>query len=89
MFVTSPEFIGNVNDSLPTRTIIEVDGVNHQPYTVDQIQIFAGKCRLAVPTNTDVRQGQRYSFVVSSPIHPHFQAFTSNIHPARRQPRSR
>ncbi len=24
------------------RTIIEVDGVNHVPYTVDEIQIFAG-----------------------------------------------
>ncbi|KAG7444704.1 laccase lcc5 [Guyanagaster necrorhizus] len=32
-------------------TIIEVDGVNHQPYTVDQIQIFAG---------------QRYSFVLNA-----------------------
>lgn len=31
-------------------TIIEVDGVNTQPYVVDSIQIFAG---------------QRYSFVVS------------------------
>jgi len=30
--------------------VIEVDGVNHQPHTVDQIDIFAG---------------QRYSFVVS------------------------
>ncbi|KAK0470307.1 laccase lcc5 [Desarmillaria tabescens] len=34
-----------------TMTIIEVDGVNHQPYTVDQIQIFAG---------------QRYSFVLNA-----------------------
>ncbi|PBL04373.1 laccase [Armillaria gallica] len=34
-----------------TMTIIEVDGVNHQPYTVDQIQIFAG---------------QRYSFVLDA-----------------------
>ena len=31
-------------------TIIEVDGVNHQPHTVDSIQIFAA---------------QRYSFIVS------------------------
>ncbi|KAK0444082.1 laccase [Armillaria borealis] len=51
MFATSPDFIGNVIDSLPIRTIIEVDGVNHQPYTVDQIQIFAG---------------QRYSFVLNA-----------------------
>ncbi|KAK0494066.1 laccase [Armillaria luteobubalina] len=34
-----------------TMTIIEADGVNHQPYTVDQIQIFAG---------------QRYSFVLNA-----------------------
>ena len=34
-------------------TIIEVDGTNAQPLVVDQIQIFAG---------------QRYSFVVSTPI---------------------
>jgi iron transport multicopper oxidase len=34
-----------------TMTIIEVDGVNHQPLTVDQIQIFAG---------------QRYSVVVTA-----------------------
>ncbi|KAK0204374.1 laccase [Desarmillaria ectypa] len=34
-----------------TMTIIEVDGVNHQPYIVDQIQIFAG---------------QRYSFVLNA-----------------------
>ncbi|PBK95999.1 Cu-oxidase-domain-containing protein [Armillaria gallica] len=32
-------------------TIIEVDGVNHVPYTVDEIQIFAG---------------QRYSFVLNA-----------------------
>ncbi|KAK0218569.1 laccase lcc5 [Armillaria nabsnona] len=32
-------------------TIIEVDGVNHVPYTVDQIEIFAG---------------QRYSFVLTA-----------------------
>ncbi len=24
------------------RTVIEVDGVNHEAYTVDEIQIFAG-----------------------------------------------
>ncbi|GLB41428.1 putative multicopper oxidase family protein [Lyophyllum shimeji] len=34
-----------------TMTIIEVDGVNHQPLTVDSIQIFAG---------------QRYSFVLTA-----------------------
>jgi iron transport multicopper oxidase len=32
-------------------TIIEIDGINTQPHTVDQIQIFAG---------------QRYSFVVTA-----------------------
>ncbi|KAJ7730020.1 laccase [Mycena maculata] len=34
-----------------TMTIIEVDGVNHQPLTVDSLQIFAG---------------QRYSFVLTA-----------------------
>ncbi|KAK0471426.1 laccase lcc5 [Armillaria novae-zelandiae] len=34
-----------------TMTIIEVDGVNHVPYTVDQIEIFSG---------------QRYSFVLNA-----------------------
>ncbi|KAK0231518.1 laccase lcc5 [Armillaria fumosa] len=34
-----------------TRTVIEVDGVNHEAYTVDEIQIFAS---------------QRYSFVLTA-----------------------
>ncbi len=31
------------------RTIIEVDGVNHVPYTVDEIQIFAGSFSVSFP----------------------------------------
>lgn len=38
-----------------TMTIIEVDGITHKPYTVDQIQIFAA---------------QRYSFVVRASLPP-------------------
>ena len=34
-------------------TVIEVDGINHKPYTVDSIQIFAG---------------QRYSFIVRQSV---------------------
>jgi iron transport multicopper oxidase len=37
--------------NLPLQTIIEVDGINVQPLTVDSIQIFAG---------------QRYSFVLNA-----------------------
>ena len=36
-------------DGHTSLTVIEVDGVNHQPLVVDEIQIFPG---------------QRYSFVV-------------------------
>ncbi|KAJ7117223.1 laccase 2 precursor [Mycena crocata] len=45
----SPNFIFSIDEH--TMTIIEVDGVNHQPLTVDSIQIFAG---------------QRYSFILTA-----------------------
>ncbi|KAJ6528614.1 laccase [Mycena vulgaris] len=44
-----PNFIFSIDGH--QMTIIEVDGVNHQPLTVDSIQIFAG---------------QRYSFVLNA-----------------------
>ncbi|KAJ7257197.1 laccase [Mycena haematopus] len=44
-----PNFIFSIDGH--SMTIIEVDGVNHQPLTVDSIQIFAG---------------QRYSFVLNA-----------------------
>ncbi|KAJ7646284.1 laccase [Mycena polygramma] len=44
-----PNFIFSIDGH--SMTIIEVDGVNHQPLTVDSIQIFAG---------------QRYSFVLTA-----------------------
>lgn len=62
--VTPPDCINNVIDSLRIRSIIDVDNVNHEPYTVDQIQIFASKRQFSVSKNADIRQGQRYSFVV-------------------------
>jgi iron transport multicopper oxidase len=37
-----PNFMFSIDGH--NMTIIEVDGQNHQPHTVDQIQIFAGKC---------------------------------------------
>lgn len=49
-------------------TIIEVDGVNSEPYQVDQIQIFAGMCAFSVVTVTAAHllSGQRYSFVLDA-----------------------
>ncbi|KAJ7042200.1 laccase 2 precursor [Mycena alexandri] len=44
-----PNFVFSIDGH--NMTIIEVDGVNHQPLTVDNIQIFAG---------------QRYSFVLTA-----------------------
>ncbi len=41
MFISCPSLQDVLNGA--DRTIIEVDGVNHVPYTVDQIEIFAGK----------------------------------------------
>ena len=46
-----PNYIFSIDNH--DMTIIEVDGVNSQPLTVDQIQIFAA---------------QRYSFVVCSAV---------------------
>ncbi|KAK0194757.1 laccase 1 [Armillaria mellea] len=54
MPVTPPDFINNVIYSLPIRTIIEVDNVNYEPYTIDQIQIFAGKHQFSLTANQKV-----------------------------------
>ena len=52
-------------------TIIEVDGVLHEPLIVDSIQIFAGAVFVFVRDDAvesdavGIVKGQRYSFVVS------------------------
>lgn len=58
-----PNFLFSIDNH--DMTIIEVDGVNSLPHTVDKIQIFAA---------------QRYSFVVRTRDH-HFFSFDSPLCP--------
>jgi iron transport multicopper oxidase len=44
-----PHFLFQIDGH--SMTVIEVDGISHQPYTVDSIDIYAG---------------QRYSFVLTA-----------------------
>jgi FtsP/CotA-like multicopper oxidase with cupredoxin domain len=41
-----PDYKFHIDDH--TMTVIEVDGINHQPKTVDQIDIFAGEFLVVV-----------------------------------------
>ena len=54
-------------------TIIEVEGTNVKPLTVDSLNIFVGTCRSYSVTSclelTDLEIGQRYSVVVRQSFH--------------------
>ena len=62
-----PNFMFSIDGH--TMTVIEADGVNTEPLTVDQIQIFAGKifCRL----NTALFEPERYT--ASTALFLHFE----------------
>nr|AAO38869.1 laccase [Rigidoporus microporus] len=62
-----------------TFTVIEVDGVNHQPVDADSLQIFAGQ-RYSIVVNADKSEGGNY-WIRASPT-PGPQGFANGINSA-------